>query len=82
MITNETPTIIQRMFSAMSSMWPYAFFTLSKMRFTNFANTGRCWPTRAAVLAGYYAQQVRRDTVPGVPSAGPDEGLRNCFGDR
>jgi arylsulfatase A-like enzyme len=32
------------------------------LRFTRFYNTGRCWPTRAAVFTGYYAQQVRRDT--------------------
>ena len=31
------------------------------LRFTQFYNTARCWPTRAAVLTGYYAQQVRRD---------------------
>src|SRR5262245_20656835 len=38
------------------------------LRFTQFYNTARCWPTRAAILTGYYAQQVRRDSVPGVPS--------------
>src|SRR4051812_49906584 len=38
------------------------------LRFTSFYNTARCWPTRASVLTGYYAQQVRRDTVPGVIS--------------
>jgi arylsulfatase A-like enzyme len=38
------------------------------LRFTQFYNTARCWPSRAALLTGYYAQQVRRDTVPGVPS--------------
>lgn len=38
------------------------------LRFTNFSNTARCWPTRAAILTGYYAQQVRRDTVPGIKS--------------
>ncbi len=38
------------------------------LRFTQFYNTARCWPTRAAVLTGFYAQQVRRDTVPGVTS--------------
>ncbi len=38
------------------------------LRFTQFYNTARCWPTRATVLTGYYAQQVRRDTVPGIPS--------------
>lgn len=38
------------------------------LRFTQFYNTARCWPSRAAVLTGYYAQQVRRDTVPGLKS--------------
>ena len=37
------------------------------LRFTQFYNTARCWPTRAALLTGYYAQQVRRDIIPGVP---------------
>src|SRR5213078_650125 len=37
------------------------------LRFTQFYNTARCWPSRAALLTGYYAQQVRRDTVAGVP---------------
>ena len=36
------------------------------LRFTQFYNTARCWPTRAALLTGYYAQQVRRDTLPGL----------------
>ncbi len=38
------------------------------LRFTQFYNTARCWPSRAAILTGYYAQSVRRDTVPGVKS--------------
>jgi arylsulfatase len=38
------------------------------LRFTQFHNTARCWPSRAALLTGYYAQQVRRDTLPGVIS--------------
>jgi arylsulfatase len=38
------------------------------LRFTQFYNTARCWPSRAALLTGYYAQQVRRDTVPGIRS--------------
>ncbi|MGC4004025.1 MAG: sulfatase-like hydrolase/transferase [Pirellulales bacterium] len=38
------------------------------LRFTQCYNTARCWPSRAALMTGYYAQQVRRDTVPGVPS--------------
>ena len=40
------------------------------LRFTQFYNTARCWPTRGALLTGYYAQQIRRDTVPGVPKSG------------
>src|SRR3954467_5210427 len=38
------------------------------LRFTQFHNTARCWPSRAALLTGFYAQQVRRDTLPGVVS--------------
>jgi len=38
------------------------------LRFTQFYNTARCWPSRAALMTGYYAQQVRRDTLPGVRS--------------
>ncbi|MFP6768521.1 MAG: sulfatase-like hydrolase/transferase, partial [Planctomycetaceae bacterium] len=37
------------------------------LRFTQFYNTARCWPTRAAILTGYYAQQVRRDKLPDMP---------------
>ncbi len=37
------------------------------LRFTQFYNTARCWPTRASLLTGYYAQQVGRDELPGVP---------------
>ena len=36
------------------------------LRYTQFYNTARCWPTRAAMMTGYYAQQVRRDTLPGI----------------
>ncbi|MFM8571366.1 MAG: arylsulfatase [Pirellula sp.] len=42
----------------------------SGKRFSQFYNTARCWPTRGALLTGYYAQQIRRDTVPGVKSGG------------
>lgn len=38
------------------------------LRFTQFYNTARCWPSRAALLTGYYAQEIRRDTVPGIKS--------------
>ncbi|HAK97411.1 MAG TPA: arylsulfatase [Planctomycetes bacterium] len=36
------------------------------LRFTQFYNTARCWPTRAALMLGYYPQQVRMD-----PPRGP-----------
>ena len=36
------------------------------LRFTQFYNTSRCWPTRGSLLTGYYAQQIRRDSMPGV----------------
>ncbi|MDW8036867.1 MAG: sulfatase-like hydrolase/transferase, partial [Thermoguttaceae bacterium] len=38
------------------------------LRFTQCYNSARCWPSRAALMTGYYPQQVRRDTVPGVRS--------------
>lgn len=31
------------------------------LRFTQFYNCGRCWPTRSALLSGYYPQQVNDD---------------------
>ena len=36
------------------------------LRFTQFYNTARCWPSRASILTGYYAQQVSRDAIPGL----------------
>ena len=45
------------------------------LKFGQFYNTARCWPSRAAILTGYYAQQVRRDTVPGVRPSGA-QGIR------
>ncbi len=46
------------------------------LRFTQFYNTARCWPTRGALMTGYYAQQIRRDDLPGVPSGGGDGNRR------
>ena len=37
----------------------------SGVRFTQFYNTGRCWPTRSSILTGYYAPQVCMD--PPIP---------------
>lgn len=31
------------------------------LRMTRMYNTARCWPTRGALLSGYYAQQINRD---------------------
>lgn len=31
------------------------------LRFTQFYNTARCWPTRSALMTGYYPQQIRMD---------------------
>lgn len=40
------------------------------LQFTQFYNTARCWPTRAALLTGYYPQQVHRDALPGLGGGG------------
>lgn len=40
------------------------------LRFTQFYNTARCWPSRAALMTGYYAQQVHRDAIPGLGGGG------------
>lgn len=35
------------------------------LKFTQFYNTARCWPTRGAILTGYYPQQIRMDPPQG-----------------
>ncbi len=40
------------------------------LRFTNFYNTGRCWPTRTSLLSGFYPHQVLSDPMPGVDYSG------------
>ena len=35
------------------------------LRFTQFYNTARCWPTRSALLTGYYPQQINMDPPEG-----------------
>jgi len=47
------------------------------LRFTQFYSTARCWPSRAGILTGYYAQQVRRDNLPGM--AGGTSGQRPAW---
>ena len=46
------------------------------LRFTQFYNTARCWPTRAVLMTGYYAQQVRRDALPGAGGGGGNRNKR------
>src|SRR5437868_5380707 len=41
------------------------------VRFTQFYNTARCWPSRASLLTGYYAQQVNRDPQGSRPKWAP-----------
>ena len=36
------------------------------IRFTQHYSTGRCWPSRACILTGHYAQHIRRDSFPGT----------------
>lgn len=35
------------------------------LRFTQFYNAARCWPSRASLLSGYYPQQVNRESSQG-----------------
>lgn len=37
------------------------------LRFSQFYNTARCWPTRSCLMSGYYAQQLRMDPVRSGP---------------
>lgn len=39
------------------------------VRFTQAYNTARCWPSRAALLTGFYAQSVGRDALPATAEA-------------
>lgn len=49
------------------------------IRYTDFHNTARCWPSRAALMTGYYAQQVRRDAIPGVSFPAGARGTRPAW---
>ena len=48
------------------------------LRYTQFYNTGRCWPTRASIMTGYYPHQVNRDRLPGVNQGG-NNGKRPAY---
>jgi len=48
------------------------------LRFTNFYNTGRCWPTRTSLLSGFYPHQILSDPMPGVDyKSGPAQTVTN-----
>ena len=47
------------------------------VRFTQFYNTARCWPSRAALLSGYYAQEIHRDGMVGIGGGG--QGVRQSW---
>ena len=47
------------------------------VRFTQFYNTARCWPSRGALLTGYYAQEIHRDALPGLGGGG--QGVRQSW---
>ncbi|MCP4783657.1 MAG: arylsulfatase [Fuerstiella sp.] len=49
------------------------------LRFTQFYNTARCWPTRAVLMTGFYAQQVRRDALPGGGGGGGNRNRRPAW---
>ena len=36
------------------------------VRFTQCYNSARCWSSRAALMSGYYPQQIHRDKLPGL----------------
>ena len=48
------------------------------LRFTQFYNCGRSWPSRASILTGYYAQEVRRDALSNFNG---ESGPQDAFGE-
>lgn len=40
------------------------------LRYTAFYNTARCWPTRSAIMSGFYPQQIGRDKVLDIKGGG------------
>ncbi|MCM8526911.1 MAG: sulfatase-like hydrolase/transferase, partial [Lentisphaeraceae bacterium] len=46
------------------------------LRFTQFYNTARCWPTRGSLMTGYYPQQIGRDSVEDIKGGGGHKNKR------
>ena len=46
------------------------------LRYTQFYNTARCWPTRGSLMTGYYPQQIGRDKVLDIKGGGGDKNPR------
>src|SRR6478736_4562304 len=40
------------------------------LRFTQCYNTARCWPSRGALMTGFYAQEIHRDALPNLGGGG------------
>ncbi|MFK7909341.1 MAG: arylsulfatase [Akkermansiaceae bacterium] len=40
------------------------------LRYSQFYNCARCWPTRASLLTGYYPQAINRDSVLDIKGGG------------
>ena len=46
------------------------------LRYTQFYNTARCWPTRAALMTGFYPQQINKDNVLDIRGVGKGKNKR------
>jgi len=40
------------------------------VRYAQYSNCARCWPTRAALMSGFYPQQINRDSVLDIRGGG------------
>ena len=49
------------------------------LRFTQFYNTARCWPTRGSLMTGYYPQQIGRDKVLDIKGGGGPKNPRPAW---
>jgi len=52
------------------------------LRFTQFYNTGRCWPSRSSILTGYYPQSIHKDNLTKANGENPKPPTGGIFGVR